>query len=192
MRIGCCLRACTRTAMMVPMASTSRSLIFQFLRQPPSCRFSLLRPLDPKHTHRSYSSLLAPTTNNTLASASLSLPRPSQAPSHLFFTPTPSPRSRLGWYRDRESASTSHSSHSRRPGTGRSSSGGSGSGFYYGQGPGSSRGNPFALLRRLFNRLPGDLIVWGIIGANGAVFLLWQLAADRLVSASGSGNKVRG
>ena len=32
------------------------------------------------------------------------------------------------------------------------------------------------------NRLPSDLIFWGIFGINGAVFLLWQVANTQWVS----------
>ncbi|KAH8113411.1 rhomboid-domain-containing protein [Phellopilus nigrolimitatus] len=34
-------------------------------------------------------------------------------------------------------------------------------------------------LRRSFNRLPGEFVLWGILALNGAVYLAWQYAADQ-------------
>lgn len=37
-------------------------------------------------------------------------------------------------------------------------------------------------LSQRINRLPSNLVFWGIFGINGAVFLLWQVAATQWVS----------
>ena len=44
--------------------------------------------------------------------------------------------------------------------------------------------NPFS---SWFNRLPTNVIVWGILGLNGAVYFAWQYAADQVVSLFHSG-----
>lgn len=61
-------------------------------------------------------------------------------------------------------------SYFRRP-NGRSNSSGSGSG-------GSGRGGPgwFETLRRRIDRLPPMYVIYGIIGANVGIFLVWQYA----------------
>jgi hypothetical protein len=68
-------------------------------------------------------------------------------------------------------------SYFRRP-NGRSSSSGSGPG-------GSGRGGPgwFQDLRRRIDRLPPMYVIYGIIGANIGIFLVWQYAQASWVSA---------
>lgn len=156
------------------MATHPRSLILQFLKGPSQCRtFSsastsakcsgLSSSLSPRPRFSK-----APTLGLSHAHASLENTRFFTS---FAFSPTPSAKSRPGWYKGRES-----SSHiSRRPGTGHGHSG------HGGHGTGNGAG-VFEGFRRWFNKFPTEVIVWGIIGINGAVYFAWQYATDRAVS----------
>ena len=163
------------------MATHPRSLILQFLKSSSSCRSFSSFSNTPQCGTKFLSSLpCRPLTNKApsllqharLSQASRETPRFFTS---FAFSPTHSVKSRPGWYRDRESSSHT----SRRPGTVHGHPG------YGRHGTGSGSTNSigvFAGFRRWFNKFPGELIVWGIIGINGAIYFAWQYANDRAVS----------
>lgn len=90
-------------------------------------------------------------------------------PQHvLSFRQSPLVQSRLGWIKESASknlGSVKRSSglSSRRPKRGPSD---------------PEQQGTFSQLRRWFDMFPSQVLVWGIIGLNGAVFFAWQYAYD--------------
>ncbi|KAI5117506.1 hypothetical protein M0805_009675 [Coniferiporia weirii] len=85
----------------------------------------------------------------------------------LAFRSSSPAQSRLGWYRPRTPvANASQSSRSRGPRA------------PHDPPPPNQGPSAFTRLRRRFNQLPSEVVLWAILGLNGAVYFAWQYATD--------------